>query len=381
MENPDKKPPETASEQGGENLTKDSETRIEADLNELTGSQENIEETLKEEQGNFEADEIIEEGRENVSDGEECLSDFEKEKLEKEYEKICKKINSNEKLSEEEEKKLKEIGIGVGDIMKEDVKFTAWRNKEQKEKKDAIEKKNIKFKETFELKKDKKEIKEAKEEITEKKKEIEKSVKESIEKYKEMEDGFRDLLSQNEVCDILKKEDKEDLMKILGSLSAVIRNEIDLTKLEYIETELDNPDKLLRDHSYRLAKIENLEKAVDFFENGLEKLGEEEGNLLEQFLEWLKEHPELLEVAALIALAAGFAFLAKPVAEAIAGTGIVLKLAGAVKSVAVIGSLFAAYALIDEKQRDKFMAWITGMGKVPDWAWWGSTHKYEQEKK
>ncbi|MCK4891561.1 MAG: hypothetical protein KAS78_02740, partial [Candidatus Pacebacteria bacterium] len=270
MENPDKKPPETASEQGGENLTKDSETRIEADLNELTGSQENIEETLKEEQGNFEADEIIEEGRENVSDGEECLSDFEKEKLEKEYEKICKKINSNEKLSEEEEKKLKEIGIGVGDIMKEDVKFTAWRNKEQKEKKDAIEKKNIKFKETFELKKDKKEIKEAKEEITEKKKEIEKSVKESIEKYKEMEDGFRDLLSQNEVCDILKKEDKEDLMKILGSLSAVIRNEIDLTKLEYIETELDNPDKLLRDHSYRLAKIENLEKAVDFFENGLE---------------------------------------------------------------------------------------------------------------
>ena len=170
-------------------------------------------------------------------------------------------------------------------------------------------------------------------------------------------------------------------MKILGSLSAVIKNEIDLTKLEYIEAELDNPDKLLRDHSYRLAKIENLEKAVDFFENGLEKLGEEEGNLLEQFLEWLKKHPELLEAAALIALAAGFAFLAEPAAEAIAATGITLKLAGAVKSAAIMGCLMAGHALADEKQRDKFMAWITGTGKVPDWAWWGSTHKYEQERK
>ena len=379
MTNPDKAP-DTVPIQDLEKTDKNPENQIQNDMNKVEEGRGRVGEILEGE-GGSKADEIREESMENVNKGRECSSDFEKEKLEKEYEEICKKINKNEELSEEEEKMLKEIGIGVGDIINEDTEFTVWRNKEKKDKEDAIEKKNIEFKKAFEFKKDKKEIKEAGEEITEKKKEIEKAVKESIEKYKEMEDGFKDLLSQNEVCDILKKEDKEDLMKILGSLSAVIGNEINLTKLEYIEAELDNPDKLLRDHPYRLAKIENLEKAADFFDNGLEKLGEEEGALLEQFLEWLKEHPELLEAAALIALAAGFAFLAEPAAEAIAATGITLKIAGAVKSAAVMGCLLAGYALIDEKQRDKFMAWITGTGRVPDWAWWGSTHKYEQEKK
>ena len=97
-------------------------------------------------------------------------------------------------------------------------------------------------------------------------------------------------------------------------------------------------------------------------------------------MEFLKDHPELLKYAALIALLAGFAFLAEPAAEAIVATGIMIKAAAVLKSAAIIGSLFAAYALTDEKQRDRFMSWITGTGKVPDWAWLG-LDKYGEEKK
>ena len=285
-----------------------------------------------------------------------------------------------EELEEKEEEQLKEIGIEVGKAIEEDERIAEWKTKGKEEKEDAIEKKNIEFKETFEFKKDKKEITEAREEIAKKEKEINKAVEESVKRYKEMEDRFKNLLSQDGGCDILEKEDKKELMEILGSLSAVIRNEIDLTKLKYIKAELDNPEKLLEDHAYRMAKIENLEKAADFFENGLEKLGEEEGSLLEEFLKFLKDHPELLTAAVLIALAA---VLAEPAVEAVAGAGIILKLAGAigaVKSAGVIGTLLVGYALTDEKQRDKFMAWICGTGKVYDFAWWG-LDKYGEEKK
>ncbi|MEA2098292.1 MAG: hypothetical protein U9P70_04460 [Patescibacteria group bacterium] len=394
------------------------------DMGKINENQGRVEGTLS---GDPDVDRTIEKGGENTAEGGDNLSDFEKkkleeeyvevcrkilknqslsdgdkeilekigatekettERLEKEYEEICKKINKNqtlpenerENLSEKEEGMLKDIGVIVMDIIEEDEKFTIWRNKDKEDKEVDIKDKNDRFKENLEFKKGEKEIEEAKEEVAEKRVKIEKAVNESIEKYEDMEDRFKKLLSQDEACNMLKEEDKKDLEEILGSLSAVFKNEIDLSKLEYIETELNNPEKLLRDHSYRLEKIEGLEKAIDFFENGLERLGEEEGDLLEEFLEFLKDHPELLKVAALIALAAGFAFLAEPVADSIAATGIMIKVATALKSTALIGSLFAAYALTDEKQRDKFMAWITGTGKVPDWAWLG-LDKYGEEKK
>lgn len=429
METPDEKSSETVSEQDerGQDGSPENETSINDDMDKIDKSQEGVEGILNEYPDDFEADEIIEEGRENVAEGRNNLSDFEKEKLEKEYkgvcrkilknqslseedegvlekmgeteketaeklereyEKICKKINKNqtlpenerERLSEREEGMLKEIGVIVSDIIIEDEKFTVWRDKDEGGKKVDIKDKNDRFKENLEFKEGEKAIKEAKEEIAEKRDKIEKAVEESIEKYEDMEERFKNLLSQDEACNMLKEGDKKDLKEILGSLSEVFKNEIDLSKLEYIETELNNPEKLLRDHSYRLEKIEGLEKAVDFFENGLERLGEEEGDLLEKFLEFLKNHPELLKAAALIALAAGFLFLAEPAAEAIAATGIMLKVGAALKSAAIIGSLFAAYALTDEKQRDRFMSWITGTGKVPDWAWMG-LDKYGEEKK
>ncbi|MCK4592198.1 hypothetical protein KAT63_02020 [Candidatus Parcubacteria bacterium] len=384
MKNPDKKLLETASEQGAENQTaEDIETQIKSDSCNVNESQKNIEEILEEEQGNPKADEIIKEGRKNVRDSEENLSDFETEISEEDHKEILSKMmgDNKEKLTSKEEKIVEEIGMAVEKDIKNNRRIAEWETKDDEKKEDAIEEKDLEFKERFEFKKGKREIEESRIEVAKKKKEIKKAVKESTEKYKDMEEKFKNLLSQNEVCNLLEKDEKEELMGILGSLSTVIKNEIDLRKLEYIEAKLDNPDKLLENHAYCIVEIENLEKAALFFDKGLERLGEEEGDLLEKFLKFLKDHPELLKYATLIALAVGFVSLAAPAAEVIAETGIMLKLAGAVKSAAIIGCLMAGYTLIDEKKRDGFMAWITGTGKVPDWAWFFSDYKYGQESK
>ena len=415
MSSPDKTSPETLLEQDPEKLIQDPEKLIQDDMDEVEGGQRRVGEILEGEGGDPEAEKIRKESRGNVDAGKKNLSDFEKEKyerilekidrgeelpeeeqetIEKEYERIYKKINRNERLpenereglSENEKEMLKKIGTEVNDVMEEDESFTVWREEKEKYKKTEIKSKNNEFKktlgleETSELKKGEKEIKEAREEITKKRKKIEEITKKSIEEYKEMEDEFGKILKQDKACDILNEKEKDELQRILSSLSAVVKNEIDITKLKYIEAELDHPDKLLRDHPYRLAKIRSLEEAADFFDNGLERLGEKEGDLLEKFLEYLKDHPELLEIATLIALLAGFALLAEPAAEVIAGTEIMLKIAGAVKSAAILGSLVIGYTLLDEKQRDWIAKSLTGT-EVPNWAWLFSEYKYGQETK
>ena len=380
MKTPDERPSEPILERDGSEQDRNPEDQVDAsaDMDALDKSQEDIEGTLKGYSDDSDADEIIKEGRKNVAEGENNLSDLETEISEEDYEEILNKMmgNNESELTNEEKKKIKGIGVEVAENIKNNKRIVEWKTKEKEEKEIEIGEKKAEFEEKL----FKKEIKESGEEIARKKKEIEKTIKESTEKYEDMEKRFKDLLSQNEVCNLLKDDEKAELMEILGSLSAVIRNEVDLRKLEYIETKFNNPDGLLEDHAYRIAEIENLERASDFFETGLLRLGEEEGDLLEKFMEFLKDHPELLKYAALIALLAGFAFLAEPAAEAIVATGIMIKAATVLKSAAIIGSLFAAYALTDEKQRDKFMSWITGTGKVPDWAWIG-LDKYGEEKK
>ncbi|MDF1497848.1 MAG: hypothetical protein P1P85_00625 [Patescibacteria group bacterium] len=245
-------------------------------------------------------------------------------------------------------------------------------------------------------------------------KELEKKLKDQIVQETE---AYVNLTSLQETESLFNENGKERMQKAIESLKKSNQIALNLERLEYYRLACDNDNLkfLIEEHhiekDYTIRMLEEALKAYDkvlqLLEKEEEALSPEEKGILTELFKKIKDNPKMT-IIALLAILAGLGLvmygpgllaamstilaekggeeIAKTIAEKVieeSGKEAEKKvvLAGAGAFVGGVGLLGAICTLFDEEKRDKFVTFLCGTGKVYDYAWWGSSHKYDREIK
>lgn len=125
------------------------------------------------------------------------------------------------------------------------------------------------------------------------------SLKEKYKGYAEMEANLSQI--RGESTD--EKEGIEKMKGTISSLKGIYEGQLQIKYLEYWKEYKENPDSLLESHAERNLVMNNLETLVGTLEEA--EKGEEE--VLKDWVQWVKNNPEITLAALAVAVAAGVA--------------------------------------------------------------------------
>ena len=125
------------------------------------------------------------------------------------------------------------------------------------------------------------------------------SLKEKYKGYAEMEANLSQIRGENTE----EQEGIKRMKETISSLKGIYEGQLQIKYLEYWKEYKENPDSLLESHAKRNLVMNNLETLAGTLEEA--EKGEEE--VLKDWVQWVKNNPEITLAALAVAVAAGVA--------------------------------------------------------------------------